>query len=95
MQNEEVRRLEADLESKKEEIREDLTTLEEKVRVTRDELRPSKLIGDRALLFSGVAILIGLVLGYGNSQVVTILKPAARSVLNAAGREAAARAFRS
>jgi hypothetical protein len=94
MQSEEIRQLEADLERKKEDIREDLTKIQEKVRVTRTELSPSKLMSDRLFLLSGLAMLLGFAIGYDSVQVNEIFKPAARSVLTAAGKEAAARAFR-
>jgi hypothetical protein len=86
MGNEEIRQLEADLEQKKAELRDDLVQLEAKVQATRTELNPTKLIGDRLPLLTGLAVLVGFVIGYQNVRVDQILA--------AVGKEGAVRAYR-
>jgi F0F1-type ATP synthase assembly protein I len=83
---EDICQLEADLEQRKAELRNDLAQLEAKVHATRTELNPTKLIGDGLTLLAGLAVLVGFVIGY---QTVR-----ADQSLAAAGKEGALRAYR-
>jgi hypothetical protein len=84
---EDICQLEADLEQRKAELRNDLAQLEAKVHATRTELNPAKLIGDRLTLLAGLAVLVGFVIGYQTVRGVD-------QSLAAAGKEGALRAYR-
>ena len=92
-ESENIHRLESDLEDKKRNLREDLELIGLKARETRAELSPTRLMRERLLLLSGIALVLGFILGYRGVPVEEIGKPAARTLLNQAGKQAGARAI--
>lgn len=88
--NEDIGRLEMELEDEKKEIRQDFTEIREKVGAARAELSPKKLIEKRLLLLSVAAFLLGFALGYRGvtvEEIGEIGKPAARGLLKTAGTQ--------
>ena len=91
-ESENIHRLESDLEDKKRDLREDFEQISIKARETRAELSPTRLMRERILLLSGIALVLGFLLGYRGVPVEEIGKPAARSLLTNAGKQAGIRA---
>ena len=65
----EIRRLESELEHEKEDLREDLARINIKLKATRANLRPAKLVEERVLLLSGLTLGLGFALGYRGLHV--------------------------
>jgi hypothetical protein len=92
-ESENIHRLESDLEEKKRDLREDFQQIGLKARETKAELSPARLMRQRILLLSGIALLLGFALGYRGVPLEEVGKPAARTLLNQAGKQAGARAI--
>lgn len=92
--SEDIRRLESELAHEKADLREDASQINDKVQETRAQLSPTNFVRDNVLLLSGVALGLGFVLGYRGVPVEEIAKPAARTMLSTAGKQAAVRAVR-
>jgi hypothetical protein len=92
--SEEIRRLESDLEHQKQDLREDITRISNKLKATRTNLGPAKLMQGRVFLLSSLTLGLGFALGYRGVPVEEIGGPIARSILATAGKEAAIRAIR-
>jgi hypothetical protein len=86
--------LAAELESAKADLRHDLAQVRHKAQQTRAELSPANFVRDKLWLVAGVAFALGLVLGYRRVPLDEIAKPAARTILSTAGKQAAVRAIR-
>jgi predicted nucleic acid-binding Zn-ribbon protein len=67
--SENVHELESDLENEKRALREDFEQISEKTREIRAELSPTNLVRERIYLFSGLALVLGFVLGYRDSRM--------------------------
>jgi hypothetical protein len=91
--SEDIHQLESRLERQREDLREDVTSINEKVLQTRAQLSPNTLMRDNLLLLSGAALVLGFALGYRGVPIEVIGKPVARRVLTNAGRQAATRAL--
>jgi hypothetical protein len=91
---EEIRRLESDLEHEKEDLREDITRISNKLKATRANLGPTKLVQGRVFLLSGLTLGLGFALGYRGVPVEEIGGPVARSMLATAGKQATIRAIK-
>jgi hypothetical protein len=92
--NEEIHRLESDLEHEKEDLRKDIIRINNKLKAARADLRPTKLVQGRMFLLSGLTLGLGFALGYRGVAVEEIAGPVARSMLATAGKQAALRAIR-
>lgn len=92
--SEETLWLEAELERCKHDLQQDLSQIENKLRQTRVRLRPTTLIGEKALLMLSVSFGLGFVLGYWNVPFEDIGKPVARTMLATVGRQIAVRAIK-
>jgi hypothetical protein len=91
---EDLQRLESELESAKANLREDVSQVQHTLQQTRAELSPTNFIRDRLWLVSGIAFALGLLLGYRRIPLSEIAKPAARTTLSTAAKQAAMRAVR-
>jgi hypothetical protein len=67
--SENVHELESDLEDEKRALREDFEEISEKTREIRAELSPTNLVRERIYLFSGLALVLGFVLGCRDSRM--------------------------
>jgi hypothetical protein len=92
--SEDIHQLESELEHEKAALREDVSHIKQKVQKTRAQLSPTNLVRENILLFSGIALALGFILGYRGVPLEKIAKPAARSILSTAGKQAAGRAIR-
>ena len=92
--SEEIRRLESELEHQKQDLREGITKITNKLKATSANLGPTKLMQGRVFLLSGLTLGLGFALGYRGVPVEEIGVPIARSILATAGKEAAIRAIR-
>jgi hypothetical protein len=90
---EDIKRLEAELELEKRQLREDTSLMGEKFEETKDELSPTHLLHREALIFTGLAFIAGFSLGFfftrPREAVAQVGKPAARALLVSAGTYAA------
>lgn len=104
--NEETRRLEAELEINKQNLREDASLIRHKIDETKEELSPTHLILSRPYLTLGLALLTGFALGYfldwrrirpeqvAGPVLERVTKPAVRSIASTAGKQLASNAIR-
>jgi hypothetical protein len=92
--NEEKRGLESDLEDEKEDLREDIARINTKLKETRANLSPAKLVQERVFLLSGLTLGLGFALGYRGVPVEEIGRPVARTILTTAGKQAVTQAIR-
>ncbi|HJU11451.1 MAG TPA: hypothetical protein VJ728_11270 [Candidatus Binataceae bacterium] len=92
--NGEVAQLEAELESDKQQLRNDTQLISHKLAVTRAQLSPTAIVERHLFLLSMVGFIVGFVLGYREVPVMEIAQPAARAMLGAAGKDVAMRAIR-
>jgi hypothetical protein len=92
--NEEKHRLESDLEHEKEDLREDIARINIKLKETRANLSPAKLVQGGIFLLSGVTLGLGFALGYRGVPIEEIGRPVARTILTTAGKQAATQAIR-
>jgi hypothetical protein len=90
----ETQGLEAELEQGKQDLRQDLSQIEDKLHQTRVRLSPSTLIREKALLMLGVGFALGFVLGYWDVPLEDIGKPVARTMATTVGKQIAARALK-
>jgi hypothetical protein len=72
--DEDIRRLESELERHKEELHEDAAQLSAKVQETRAELSPNNLARNKVLLLSGIAFALGFLLGWRSYRAVPVIK---------------------
>jgi hypothetical protein len=72
--DEDIRRLESELERHKEELHEDAAQLSAKVQEARAELSPNNLAQNRVLVLSGIAFVLGFLLGWRSYQAVPVIK---------------------
>ena|SRR6266568_339143 len=92
--SEEICQLESDLEHEKKDLREDVIRINNKLRDTRANLSPAKLVEGRIFLLSGLTLGLGFALGYRGVPVEKIAGPVARTMLTTAGKQAAMQAIR-
>jgi hypothetical protein len=92
--NEEIQRLESELEVGKRNFQEDAQLINEKLRETREQLSPTHFVQKNVLWISAVAMALGFALGYLGVPLQEIGKPAAAAMLTTAGKQAAERAIR-
>lgn len=104
--NEEIRRLESELETNKQDLRDDASLIRHKIDATKAELSPTNLIRRRPYLAIGLALAGGFALGYflewrrirpelmAGPLLGDIAKPAARSIASTAGKQLATNAIR-
>jgi hypothetical protein len=92
--SEEIQRLESDLEHEKEDLREDVTRINNKLKKTRANLSPAKLVQGRVFLLSGLTLGLGFALGYRGVPIEEIGRPVARTILTTAGKQAATQAIK-
>jgi hypothetical protein len=92
--SEEIQRLESDLEHEKEDLREDVTRINNKLKKTRANLSPAKLVQGRVFLLSGLTLGLGFALGYRGVPIEDIGRPVARTILTTAGKQAATQAIK-
>src|SRR5690349_15004276 len=104
--SDDIRRLESKLEADKRHLHEDAFQISDKIEETKANLSPTDFVRERVILISGVALLLGLALGYllgrrelpveavAQPAVEHLPKPVARRMLTTAGREAVAHAIR-
>jgi hypothetical protein len=107
--DEELERLDSELERHKEELRHDVTQIKSGIQAGRDAVSPTKLLGRKPLLIMGLAMVAGFVYGYRGYSVVEAMQPTVEAVkpaakaafgtavtagLNAAAAQAGARAVR-
>jgi hypothetical protein len=90
----EIRRLESDLEHEKEDLRQDVIRINNKLRTTRGDLSPAKFVRGRVFLLSGMTLGLGFALGYRGVPVEEIGGPVARTMLTTAGKQAVIQAIR-
>jgi hypothetical protein len=62
--SENLHRLESDLEDEKRDLRKDIESITGKARETRAALSPTSLVRERIFLLSGLALALGLALGF-------------------------------
>jgi hypothetical protein len=62
--SENLHRLESDLEDEKRDLRNDIESITGKARETRAALSPTSLVRERIFLLSGLALALGLALGF-------------------------------
>jgi hypothetical protein len=62
--NDDINRLESELENSKEDLRENFSQISEKIEQTRSELDPAAFLQKMALPLCTVAAVVGFVLGY-------------------------------
>ena len=86
--NDEINRIQSEIEQNQERLREDVSQIKEKVDETRAQLSPTSLVQRRILLFMGGAMALGFWVGHSNVPVPEIAKPAARTMLSTAGKQA-------
>ncbi|MBF6570697.1 MAG: hypothetical protein IVW54_17670 [Candidatus Binataceae bacterium] len=89
---ENIQSLERELENTRQDLRETVTEINHKVKETRARLSPTAIVQQRPLWFLGLSMLLGLVLGYRGVPIEKVGVPAARTLLNTAGKRAAMRA---
>jgi hypothetical protein len=94
MSSEENERLEAELGRRKQALREDLSEVKHKVLQTQEQLSPAKFVREHQLMLCGAAFIVGALLGYRDVPISDLAKPAIRSTLTTAGKQAALRAIR-
>jgi len=92
--SEEIHRLESDLEHEKEDLREDVTRINNELKKTRANLSPAKLVQGRVFLLSGLTLGLGFALGYHGVPIEEIGGPVARTMLTTAGKQPAIQAIR-
>jgi hypothetical protein len=92
--NEQIRRIESDLEHEKEDLRKDVTRINNKLKTTRANLSPAKLVQGRVFLLSSLTLGLGFALGYRGVPVEEIGGPVARTLLTTAGKQAAIQAIK-
>ncbi|MBV8357122.1 MAG: hypothetical protein JO189_04185 [Deltaproteobacteria bacterium] len=104
--SEDRRQLESELKASTDDLREDAAQISSKIDETKAMLNPINLVRERPILSSGVALVLGLVLGYllGRRKLPaeTVMqpvvehlgKPMARQILTTAAKEATMRAIR-
>jgi len=104
--DEEIRRLESELEINKQNFREDAAQIHHKIDETKAELSPTNLVRKRIYIALGAALLGGFAVGYflewrriKPEQVARPLlehigKPAARSMASTAGKQLVTNAIR-
>jgi ElaB/YqjD/DUF883 family membrane-anchored ribosome-binding protein len=104
--SEDKRQLESELKASTHDLREAAAQISSKIDETKAKLSPINLVRERPILSSGVALVLGLTLGYllgrrklsveaaTQSAVEHLGKPIARQILRTAGREATMRAIR-
>jgi hypothetical protein len=90
----EIHRLKCDLEHEKEDLRQDITRINTKLKTTRANLSPAKLMQGRVFLLSGLTPGLGFALGYRGVPVEEIAGPVVRTMLTTAGKQAAIQAIR-
>jgi hypothetical protein len=67
--NEETHQCEIDLELSKHDLQEDVSQIGQKLHETRVRLSPTHVIGEKPLLILALGLLVGVVLGYGTSEI--------------------------
>jgi hypothetical protein len=92
--SEEMHRLESDLAREKDDLRQDVTRINNKLKATRANLKPAKLLEGRLFLLSSLTLGLGFSLGYRGVPVEQIGGPIARTMLTTVGKQAAIRAIR-
>jgi len=104
--SEEIHRLESELETRKQNLREDAAQIRQKIDETKAELNPTNLVRNRSFLALAAALSAGFAAGYffewrriKPKQVTAPLlkdigKPATRSIVTAAGKQLATDAIR-
>ena len=104
--NEEIRRLESELETNKQKLREDASIIRDKIDQTKAELSPTNIVRSRPYLTIGIALATGFALGYfldwrrirpehiAQPVLEDIAKPAARSIAITAGKQLATNVIR-
>jgi hypothetical protein len=92
--NDEINRIQSEIEDSQERLREDVSQIKEKVDETRAQLSPTGMVQRRLPIFLGGAMALGFWIGYSNVPLPEIAAPAARTMLSSAGTHAAARLIR-
>jgi hypothetical protein len=85
--SENLHRLESDLEDEKRDLRNDIESITGKARETRAALSPTSLVRERIFLLSGLALALGLALGFRGFAIEDVGKPVARTVLSSIGKQ--------
>jgi hypothetical protein len=85
--SENLHRLESDLEDEKRDLRKDIESITGKARETRAALSPTSLVRERIFLLSGLALALGLALGFRGFAIEDVGKPVARTVLSSIGKQ--------
>lgn len=62
--NDDIHRLESELENSKEDLRENLSQMTEKIEQTANELAPSTVLHNHALPLCTMAAVVGFMIGY-------------------------------
>ena|SRR5581483_3201817 len=103
--SDEVRRLESELETDKQHLREDASLISTKIDQTKAELSPTNLIRRRIYVALGVALSAGFAIGYfldwrfsakeiAGPVLEHVGKPAAHTAASSAGKQLATEAIR-
>jgi hypothetical protein len=67
--------LQAELEGSKQDLQQDLSEIENKLRLVRARLSPARLIVENALLALGFGLAVGFVLGWRDVRIEDLGKP--------------------
>jgi len=86
--------LQAQLQRRTRDLREDFSLLKTKVQQSQEQLSPTRFMRRHTLILCAVAVTLGAILGYQDVPNADVAKPAIRSTLSTAGRQAAVRAIR-
>lgn len=103
--SEEIRRLESELETNRQNLREDAVQIQHKIAETKAELSPTNLVRRWTFAALGAALIAGFAVGYflelrkapqqlAEPVLEHVGKPAARSIITTAGRQLATNAIR-
>jgi ElaB/YqjD/DUF883 family membrane-anchored ribosome-binding protein len=104
--SEEIHRLEAELETSKQNLRQDAAQIQQKIDETKAELSPTNLVRKRSYLALGAALAAGFAVGYlfewrkiepkqvAGPMLEHISKSAARTIIATAGKQLVTNAIR-
>jgi hypothetical protein len=77
MTTSEENQLQAELEESKQDLQQDLSEIEDRVRLVRARLSPARFIVENALLALGIGLAVGFVLGWRDARIEDLGKPIA------------------